>query len=183
KTKQTLQRKGTRSATRRLIVLSKRERRFNADINHCIAKRVVISGSLIGLENITHNPDQIKLIQLGHEPSRQLSKPHINKRIWEFTKLHDFIDYKAVLGGALAIRVDADFTSQSCPRCGHTSKANRPNQGLDFDCMACGYKLHADLVGAKNIALRTLLLRQDFERTGRLSTVPDVSQDETKTLD
>ncbi|NEQ63175.1 MAG: transposase, partial [Moorea sp. SIO4A1] len=53
----------------------------------------------------------------------------------------------------------------------------------DFDCMACGYKLHADLVGAKNIALRTLLLRQDFERTGRLSTVPDVSQDETKTLD
>ncbi|WP_044493312.1 MULTISPECIES: zinc ribbon domain-containing protein [Moorena] len=87
------------------------------------------------------------------------------------------------MGGALAIRVDANFTSQSCPRCGHTNKANRPNQGLDFDCMACGYKLHADLVGAKNIALRTLLLRQDFERTGRLSTVPDVSQDETKTLD
>ncbi len=183
KTKQTLQQKGTRSATRRLRVLSQRERRFNADINHCIAKRIVISGSLIGLENITENRDRIKSRQLGQESSKKAGQAHRNKRAWEFTKLHDFIDYKAVLGGALVIRVDADFTSQSCPRCGHTSKGNRPNQGLDFDCIACGYKLHADLVAAKNIALRTLLLRQDFERTGRLSTVPDVSQDETKTLD
>ena len=42
------------------------------------------------------------------------------------------------------------------------------------------YELHSDLIGARNIALRTLLLRQDFESTGRISAVPDVSHDEAK---
>ncbi|MEQ9668435.1 MAG: transposase, partial [Coleofasciculus sp. G2-EDA-02] len=36
--RKSLQRKGTRSATRRLVALSGRERRFIADTNHCIAK-------------------------------------------------------------------------------------------------------------------------------------------------
>ena len=40
--------------------------------------------------------------------------------------------------------------------------------------------LHADLVGARNIALRTLLIRQDWMRTGLLSKVPDVSDCEAK---
>jgi putative transposase len=49
-----------------------------------------------------------------------------------------------------------------------------------FRCVACNHTLHSDLVGARNVALRTLLLRQDFESTGRISAVPDVSHDEAK---
>jgi putative transposase len=64
--------------------------------------------------------------------------------------------------------------------CGHISDANRPNKGLLFVCQQCHYVLHADLVGARNITMRTLLARQDWARTGHLSVAPDGSCDETK---
>ena len=63
----------------------------------------------------------------------------------------------------------AHYTSQSCVKCGHTSKANRPNKGLLFRCECCGYELHSDLLGSRNIALRTLLVRKDWMSTGTLS--------------
>ena len=90
------------------------------------------------------------------------------------------IAYKAPLHESMTIKVDAHYTSQSCPMCGYTSKANRPRKGLLFVCQSCQYTLHADLVGARNIALRTLLIRQDWMSTGYLSVSPDVSNDEAK---
>src|SRR5207302_2370277 len=56
----------------------------------------------------------------------------------------------------------------------------RPNKGLLFVCQNCHYTLHADLVGARNVAMRTLLARQDWASTGHLSVAPDVSNAETK---
>ena len=90
------------------------------------------------------------------------------------------IAYKAARTGSMTIKVDAHYTSKSCPVCGHTSDANRPNKGLLFVCQVCHYRLHADLVGARNITMRTLLARQDWVRTGQLSIVPDVSDEEAK---
>jgi transposase len=55
--------------------------------------------------------------------------------------------------GSLAVKVDAHYTSQACPCCGHTSKENRPNKGLTFVCQQCGHTLHADLVGARMLHL------------------------------
>ena len=80
--------------------------------------------------------------------------------------------------GSLAIKVDAHYTSKS----GYTTDKNRPKHGLLFTCQnpQCGYTLHADLVGARNIAMRTLLIRQDWVRTGVLSVRPDASDIETK---
>ena len=90
------------------------------------------------------------------------------------------IAYKALLQGSMAIKVDAHYTSKTCPLCGHTSDANRPQKGLLFVCQNCHYSLHADLVGARNITMRTLLIRQDWSRTGQLSLAPDVSDEEAK---
>ena len=59
-------------------------------------------------------------------------------------------------------------------------------QGLLFVCQHCHYTLHADLIGARNLAMRTLVARQDWETTGQLSVVPgsldgpDVSAKEAK---
>jgi transposase len=44
------------------------------------------------------------------------------------------LSYKAALAGSLAIKVDADYTSQSCPYCGYADKRNRPGKGLLFIC-------------------------------------------------
>jgi len=176
--RKSLQRKGTRSATRRLVALSGRERRFIADTNHCIAKEVVAPSTLIGLENLTHIRERTQKRKKGKKASIKQRKTNRNKARWSFAELHGFIDYKAVLSGSLAVKVDAHYTSQACPCCGHTSKENRPNKGLMFVCQQCGYIVHADLVGARNVALRVLLFRQDWESTGRLSAVPDASSDE-----
>src|SRR5215469_4892160 len=80
----------------------------------------------------------------------------------------------------VSVKVDADYTSQACPRCGSISPDNRPKSGLLFVCQNCHYPLHADLIGARNISLRTLVIRQDWMATGKLSDVPDVTDREAK---
>src|SRR5919202_39276 len=132
--RKSLQRKGTRSATRRLVALSGRERRFIADTNHCIAKQVVTPSTLIGLENLTHIRERTNPKNKGKKASSRQRRANSNKARWSFAELHGFIDYKAVLSGSFAVKVDAHYTSQACPCCGHTSKQNRPNKGLTFVC-------------------------------------------------
>jgi len=178
--RKSLQRKGTRSAKRRLKKLSGRERRFRADVNHQVSKQVAKPNSLIGLEDLTHIREQINPRRKGKKASKKQKKANRKQTSWSFAELQSFIDYKAVLNNSLAIKVDADYTSQSCPHCGHTSRGNRPNKGLTFHCENCGFDLHADLVGARNIAMRTLLVRQDWTSTGSLSACPDLSSDEAK---
>jgi transposase len=53
--KKRLQHKGTRSATRKLIQMSGRERRLKQDANHVVSKRIAEQHphSLIGLEHLT----------------------------------------------------------------------------------------------------------------------------------
>jgi transposase len=99
---------------------------------------------------------------------------------WAFAELQACVAYKAALAGSVCVKVDADYTSQSCPRCGFTSKANRKRGGLLFECRECRYSLHADLVGARNILLRALVIRQDWVTTGQLSDAPDVTDREAK---
>jgi putative transposase len=176
-----LQKKGTRSATRRLVQISGRERRLKQDANHVVSKQITSAypHALIGLENLTDIRDRIKR-KKGKKASKKQRKANAASSKWAFAELHAMIAYKSLLQEGMAIKVDAHYSSQACPICGHTSKGNRPNNGLLFVCQHCHYTLHADLVGARNVALRTLLARQDWARTGRLSVVPDVSSDEVK---
>jgi putative transposase len=57
KARKTLQQKGTRSATRRLVALSGRERRFTADTNHKISNQIIKPNTLFGLEDLIHIED------------------------------------------------------------------------------------------------------------------------------
>jgi putative transposase len=176
-----LQRKGTRSATRRLVVISGRERRLKQDANHVVSKQIASAypHALIGLENLTDIRDRTKRSS-GKRASRKQRKANAAYSKWAFAELHQMLAYKALLHESMAIKVDAHYTSQACPICGHTCKGNRPKQGLLFVCQHCHYTLHADVVGACNVALRTLLARQDWTSTGHLSVAPDVSSDEAK---
>ncbi len=178
-----LQKKGTRSATRRLIAISGRERRLKQDANHVISKRIIEAHphSLIGLENLTGIRERTKR-RKGKRATHKQRKANTAYAKWAFATLQSMIAYKALLHGSMAVTVDAYHTSQMCPKCGYTSKANRPNHGLLFVCQACHYTLHSDLVGSRNVTLRTLLIRQDWMSTGVLSVRPDVASDEAKAL-
>lgn len=161
-------------------LVSGKERRFAADVNHQISKRTITPGTLLGLEDLTHIRERTKPKKKGKKASKKQRKANRKQAKWSFAELHSFIDYKAVFVGSLAIKVDAHNTSKGCPKCGHVSDNNRPNKGLIFHCESCHFELHADLVAARNITLRTILSRQDWERTGILSVCPDVSNREAK---
>jgi putative transposase len=176
-----LQHKGTRAAIRRLVVLAGRARRLKQAHNHWISRRIVDAypHSLIGLEDLTHIRERRKR-KRGKKASVKQRRANRRASQWTFAELQGYVAYKALLAGSMAVKVDAYKTSQACPRCGYTSPDNRPAKGLLFLCQACHLVLHADLVGARNVALRTLLARQDWVRAGVLSERPDVSDGEAK---
>ena len=176
-----LQQKGTRSATRRVVVISGRERRLKQDANHVVSKRIVTRHphSIIGLEQLINIRERTRRTH-GKQASKKQRRANAASSKWAFAELHSMIAYKALLQGSMAIKVDAHYTSLACPMCGHMCDANRPNKGLLFICQNCHYMLHADLVGARNITMRTLLIRQNWVRTGQLSIAPDVSDAEAK---
>ncbi len=116
----------------------------------------------------------------GKKATKKQRKANATSSKWSFAELQSMIAYKALLHGSMAIKVDAHYTSKACPMCGHTCDENRPRKGLLFVCQNCHYTLHADLVGARNITMRTLLIRQDWVSTGCLSVSPDVSNEEAK---
>jgi IS605 OrfB family transposase len=176
-----LQKKGTRSATRRLVAISGRERRLKADANHVVSKRIVTRypNSLIGLEQLTDIRDRTKR-KKGKKATKKQRRANATYSKWSFAELQSMIAYKALIHGSMAIKVDANYTSKACPMCGHTCDTNRPNKGLMFICQKCRYMLHADLVGSRNITMRTLLIRQDWVSTGELSDRPDVSDKDAK---
>ncbi len=176
-----LQKKGTRSATHRLVAISGRERRLKMDANHVVSKRIVSQhpNSIIGLENLTDIRERTRRHK-GKRASKKQRKANATYSKWSFAELHSMIAYKALLNKSMAIKVDVHYTSQSCPMCGHTAQENRPRKGLSFVCQNCHYMLYADLIGARNVTMRTLRIRQDWIGTGTLSMYPDVSSDEAK---
>lgn len=136
-----LQAKGTASARRKLKRMSGRERRFVADVNHCISKQIVQkSFTVFALEDLSKIRVQKRR---GAEFNRKLNN-------WPFFELEQFIRYKSESLGKQVILVDARYTSQKCSHCGHVYKGNR--EGSRFRCRSCGFELHADLNASRNIA-------------------------------
>jgi IS605 OrfB family transposase len=72
--------------------------------------------------------------------------------------------------GVLLVEVDPRYTSQMCPRCGHTSKENWAGYSY-FRCRECGYEANRDRAASLNIALR-VAQTQDTSRTNRMGQFP-----------
>src|SRR5262249_11373838 len=83
-----LQRKQTRAATRKLRRLSGRQRRYQRDVNHCIAKAIVQSaqrtGRAVALEDLTGIRERVT--------ARKRQRARWTN--WSFSQLRSFIDYK-----------------------------------------------------------------------------------------
>ena len=156
-----LQSKGTRSAQRHLAELKRKERRFRADVNHCISKQIVEGlqpGDTIVLEKLTGIRKRARRLtkaqkQAGQKTVRKDQRREIN--CWNFFQLEQFLTYKAAEKGIRVVFVDPRYTSQRCSRCGHIVRANRKRQDL-FKCRKCGFSHNADLNAAKNICLKYL---------------------------
>ncbi len=157
-----LQRQGTRSAKRKLQRTAGRENRFMTNINHQVANAIIAFAKQSGnkpcivLEDLTH---------INLRATVRLADRYW-RFSWAFAQLETFIRYKALAEGILVLSVSAKYTSQKCPKCGHTERANRDKQNHRFTCKACHYTLNDDLVGARNIRDRGVEQRHQIETIG-----------------
>lgn len=172
-----LQAKGTRSAKRRLVSISARERRFTAQRNHVLARQIIDGNplALIGMEELAQIRDRTER-RSNPNASKKQKKANRIRSTWSYAELRAMVTYKAPLAGSLVIAVDPRYTSQTCPQCTHVSRENRPQGGEQFTCVNCGYTGHADVVGATNVGLRAWQWKQEQEQqqepSGCLSATP-----------
>ena len=119
--------------------LRDKERNFAKTYNHQLSNKIVKFAKdngceFINLEHLTKN---------GFEDAILSS--------WSYYELQNMIEYKAEREGIKVRYVDPAYTSQTCSKCGHVDKENRPTQAK-FKCVNCGLKLNADHNASINIA-------------------------------
>lgn len=125
--------------------LKDHESRWMENKNHVVSRRIV--------EFAKRFKDPIILLEDIN--GREIRERCGNSRIlhsWAHGQLRDFTMYKAHEASVSRDKVPPQYTSQTCPICGHKAEGNR--DGTRFKCLKCGYQNHADFVGAWNIAQR-----------------------------
>jgi len=140
-----LQKVNTKSAKRHLRKISGKERRFKADVNHVISKKIIERlnpGDTIVLEDLTG---------IRNQRLRKTVRILINN--WNFYQLEQFLEYKANAEGIGIEKVPAKYTSQTCSKCGHCARNNRKTRA-NFECKACGFRINADLNASRNIRVK-----------------------------
>jgi IS605 OrfB family transposase len=123
-----------------------RESRWMRQENHRISRAIVeivaAAGGILYVENLKGIRERCR----ARGPMRR------RLHAWSFAQLLGFLHYKARLAGVEVIEVNPRKTSQTCWRCGHCARGNRPKQA-EFHCQRCGYSVHADLNSARVISV------------------------------
>jgi len=164
-----LQSKGSKSAKRHLRKLGGRQRRFRRNCDHMLSKQIIQAtplGGTVVLENLRGIRSRVR-VRHGAQARRIHG--------WSFSQLRSFIVYKAEERGCTVAGVDPRHTSQQCSRCGHVARNNRRSRAL-FGCRSCGFTLHADLNGARNIAAKYLASLATREAGGLPVNEPTVGE-------
>lgn len=159
RTRQSLQTKaskGTRATRRRcrniLKRLSGRERRYQADQNHVISKRIIQRAietkSIVAIEDLTGIRERTNQL-----PRNKTERRRSNS--WAFYQLRSFLEYKGIKNGVKVVAVNPRYTSQICHQCQHMHPTSGQSyrSGKGFQCGHCGWKGDADLNGAINISI------------------------------
>ena len=87
------------------------------------------------------------------KPGRNVrAKSGLNKSILDqgWFEFRRQLDYKLAWQGGWLVAVPPQYTSRTCPCCGHVSADNRQTQA-QFLCVECGFEENADVVGAINV--------------------------------
>lgn len=145
KLRKELKMRKTSSSRKRLKAVGQRENRWMQDINHQVSKALVASNpkhTLFVLEDLTG---------IRSVTERVKTKDRYVSVSWAFYDLEQKLIYKAKQNQSTVIKVNPAYTSQTCPVCGHTEKANRNKKKHLFCCKNCGYKSNDDRIGAINL--------------------------------
>ena len=146
KVRESLQKRNTASARRRLKKIGQREHGYVNDVNHCITKALVESYP----NNTVFVLEDLKGIRKNTEHKRAKKNRYFCSS-WSFYDLDLKLSYKANEHGSKVIHVPAAYTSQRCPCCGYTDKKNRNKRKHLFFCQECCYTSNDDRVAALNL--------------------------------
>jgi putative transposase len=144
KQKQTITRLHERIANARLDFLHKTS--TNISKNH----------AMIVVENLkVRNMSKSAKGSIEQPGKHVKAKSGLNKSILDqgWGMFVSFLEYKQAWSGGGVLRVNPQYTSQTCPSCHHVGRENRKSQRA-FECTECGFKANADLVGALNVLER-----------------------------
>ncbi|WP_312907590.1 RNA-guided endonuclease InsQ/TnpB family protein [Natronosalvus caseinilyticus] len=155
----TLQQTGTRWAHENVQRVGRKQTRRFEQMLHTIANELIEEALETDCTHIVF--EQLKGIRERLPHAKAVHK-------WAFHRLFEYITYKAETEGLVVEQINPAYTSQRCSTCGFTHKDNRPhNNGQDeFECLKCGYEVHADYNAAKNIGLKYLRNQQKSGRGG-----------------
>lgn len=115
------------------------------DINHGITKALIDQhgeNTLFVLEDLTGVRQSTEKIRV---------KDRYVSVSWAFYQFRTMLEYKAKMNKCQVLFVDPKYTSQTCPKCGHTEKANRHKKTHTFCCKNCTYTSNDDRIGAMNL--------------------------------
>lgn len=140
-----LQKRQTPAARHRLKEIGQRENRWMQDVNHCISKALVNQYP----ENTMFVLEDLSNVRKATERVRQ--KDRYVSVSWSYYDLERKLCYKAKEHRQMVIKVNPAYTSQACPICGHTEKANRNKKKHVFCCKNCGYTSNDDRIAAINL--------------------------------
>ncbi|GAB2867763.1 RNA-guided endonuclease TnpB family protein [Pseudoduganella ginsengisoli] len=126
------------------------------DFLHKTTAAISKSHALVCIEDVqVKNMSRSAKGTIEHPGSKVRQKSGLNRAILDqgWGEFRRQLGYKLAWNGGMLLAVPPHHTSQTCPACGHVSQDNRRTQA-QFLCVDCGYKNHADVVGAINVLAR-----------------------------
>ena len=135
--------------------LGGREERFVRDRLHKVSRHIVewshqFENPCIVFEDLKEMRDSI---DYGTRMNRRLH--HL-----PFRALQYYTTYKAGFKGIPTAWINPEYTSQRCPMCGHTERANRNKKR--FKCQDCSHQDHSDRGASVNIAVKGIKKHQNW---------------------
>ncbi|KTG25101.1 RNA-guided endonuclease InsQ/TnpB family protein [Haloferax profundi] len=135
--------------------LKGREERFVRDRLHKVSRHIVVwtqqfEKPCIVFEDLKEMRDSI---DYGTRMNRRLH--HL-----PFRTLQYYTSYKASFEGIPTSWINPEYTSQRCPMCGYTERANRNKKR--FKCRSCSHQDHADRGASVNIAVKGIEKHQNW---------------------
>lgn len=122
------------------------------DFLHKVTKRLS-DNQTIAVEDLKiKNMSRSAKGSIDNPNMRSSAKNGLNRSILQqsWGKFFELLEYKLERNGGKLIRVDPEYTSQTCSCCGHISKENLLTQAK-FVCQACHTEFQADYNASVNI--------------------------------
>ncbi len=149
-----LQQTGTEAAHWTFQRLGDRFGRWSEDYLHQCSKELVAEAQQHGCTHIAF--EDLEQIRERISDGKKFQQ-------WAFRALQNQTEHTAKSVGIVVEKVEPQYTSQQCSKCGCTLEENR--DGQHFDCLDCSYTVNADYNAAKNIARKLAVKLQRGQKS------------------